>query len=309
MSEQANARAVLGPFTARETTYLAGAVVLALASLFSFGRTRGDFAVIVLGLLAPLAAAGGVAWRRLRGRARLDLGSFSLDQLCAVVAAAALVVALGGLGGAGAFAQLFAVLGAAALFVASWGASWISVFGADYVPQAGVPLLRRDIAPSEPAGWSTPGARRGAAGRESGARGTTSGGGVGGPADAGASSFGATSGATSGAASGAASDGAFAEGEAPAPARSAVPRVPHSAAPHTRVIGSSAAPDEPEPAAFWFAVPDARPAENRGTGAVEFTVEPGEWFLAVRTLPEGLVVRHDDGREGLLRDTSDLELG
>ncbi len=289
MSEQANARAVLGPFTARETTYLAGAVVLALASLFSFGRTRGDFAVIVLGLLAPLAAAAGVAWRRLRGRARLDLGSFSLDQLCAVVAAAALVVALGGLGGAGAFAQLFAVLGAAALFVASWGASWISVFGADYVPTPGVPLLRRDIAPTSPVGWGAGFAEPGVGGHEAGTHGTTSGGGVGGQAEAGAPSFGASS--------------------APAPARSAVPRVPHAAAPHTSVIGSSAAPAEPEPAAFWFAVPDARPAVNRGTGAVEFTVEPGEWFLAVRTLPEGLVVRHDDGREGLLRDTDDLELG
>ncbi|MDR2256718.1 MAG: hypothetical protein LBE25_12070 [Arthrobacter sp.] len=303
MTEQGNARAVLGPFTARETTYLAGAVVLALASLFSFGRTRGDFAVIVLGLMAPLAAAAGLAWRRLRGRARLDLGSFSLDQLCAVVAAGALVVALGGLGGAGAFAQLFAVLGAAALVLASWGVSWISTFTADFVQQPGVPLLRRDVAEAEAGGWRVPGGS-GAPEPPAGEQGPTAHGGQGGPLQPGA-----------GWASGAEGPAAPAPSTAPSPAAPEASAggdghgVPGAAAPYTAVIGSSRVPEQAEPAAFWFAVPDARPAVNRATGAVEFTVVPGEWFLAVRTLPEGLVVRHDDGREALLRDVTDLERG
>ena len=63
MNQLAGPRTVLGPFTAREVTYLGGAVLLALASLFSFGRTRGDFVVIMLCLLAPLGAAAAMAWK------------------------------------------------------------------------------------------------------------------------------------------------------------------------------------------------------------------------------------------------------
>ena len=56
-------------------------------------------------------------------------------------------------------------------------------------------------------------------------------------------------------------------------------------------------------------MPDEREAKNRATGAVAFTIRPGEWWLAVRRVPEGIIVRHEDGTEALLTDTAELELG
>lgn len=272
MSQQSGNRAVLGPFTAREVTFMGGAVLLALAALFSFGRTRGDFAVVVLALLAPAAAAAAYAWRRTRGRTRLDLVSFSLDQAAAVVSVTALVVAIGGMGGAGAGVQFFSIVGALGMCVATWGSLWVGAFRADFADTPEAPLLTRDILLSGASlGW-TVGTKASASGA---------------PPQPGAQ-------AQAGAAPDAAASGwSAAHPDAPA-------------MPHTSVIASSGEPGVET--AFWFAVPTARPVTNRANGSLLFTAEPGTWWLAVRTLPEGLMVRHDDGREGLLADTSELEL-
>ncbi|WP_121483584.1 hypothetical protein [Galactobacter caseinivorans] len=265
MSQQSGNRAVLGPFTAREVTLMGGAVLLALAALFSFGRTRGDFAVVILGLLAPLAAAGGYAWRRTRGRARLDLASFSLDQAAAVVSVTALVVAIGGMGGAGSVVQFFSIVGALAMCVATWGSLWVGVFRADFADTPEVPVLTRDVlATGAGSSFGTATATATATQVHPGT----------GP-DAAASGRGVT------------------HPDAPA-------------VPHTGVVASAGQPGGD--AAFWFAVPTPRPVSNRANGSLLFTAEPGAWWLAVRRVPEGLVVRHDDGREGLLSDTTELEL-
>lgn len=328
MNQLAGPRTVLGPFTAREVTYLGGAVLLALASLFSFGRTRGDFVVIMLCLLAPLGAAAAMAWRRWRGRPRVDFGSFSLDQLAAVVAAGALVVSLGGLGGAGAFAQLVGILGSIAMCAATWGARWITAFGIDFEPAEGVSQLRQDVreahaAPDAasggvvvvaPLGESFGSADAPASAASSfGARASS----FGSAAASKASSFGqaAASAAASGAATAAAAVNnalANATGKSPAegePAASGTGEATAPATPHTTVIASAPLPAQPDSAPFWFAVPDEREAKNRATGAVAFTIRPGEWWLAVRRVPEGIIVRHEDGTEALLTDTAELELG
>jgi|GEM_PF-3590463 len=292
MDTHGKTKAVLGPFSAREVTYLGGAALLVLASLFSLGLTRGDFAVVVLALLLPLAAAVGVAWRRLRGRSRLDFGSFSLDQLAGVVGVGALVISLGWIGGG--FSQVLALVGSLALVAATFGSGWIRDFAADFVPQEGVALLRRDVRGSssmpDAAGAAPAGFFRFARGADP----------AGTEATAGTGPAPTSSGTTE---ADAKAPGAEAAGTMALPTAPGTPKVPRGS------FGATSGEAPADPAPFWFAVPDARPAFNRGTGAVEFTLTPGEWWLAVRTLPEGLVVRHDDGREALLRDATDLERG
>lgn len=261
MSQQSGNRAVLGPFTAREVTFLSGTLLLALAALFSFGRTSGDFAVVILGLLAPLAAAAAYIWRRTRGLSRLDLASFSLDQAAAVVSVTALVIAIGGMGGAGSGVQFFSIVGALAMCVATWGSLWVGAFRADFANTPDTPLLTRDIlAAGATEGWFK---------------------GAGAQAHPGTMPDAAASGKSAG--------------------RPSAPVVSENA-----LLASSG--EGGSDTAFWFAVPTARPVSNRANGTLLFTAEPGTWWLAVRTVPEGLIVRHDDGREGLLSDLTELEL-
>ena len=256
MDVHGNTRAVLGPFSAREVTYLGGAGLLTLATLFSLGLAGGDFASLVLGLLVPDAAAFGLAWRRLRGLERRELASFSLDQAAGVAGLGALVVALGGLGGAGGFSQVLALIGAVALIAATWGAAWIKDFAADFLPEEGTALLRCGVRPSSPGA---------AAAAEAGAR----------PA---------------------ASTSAPA---APAPAAQAQQAVPTP----SREAGTPSLSQPP----FWFAVPTPRVVFD-AAGSPVFTLQPGLWWLAVATSGEGLLVRHDDGREGVLAETTGLEI-
>ncbi|MCB5169112.1 hypothetical protein LG634_30430 [Streptomyces bambusae] len=64
-------------------------------------------------------------------------------------------------------------------------------------------------------------------------------------------------------------------------------------------------------AAFWFAVPAARPlfAED-GSGAQIAELAPGTWYLAVdQRGPAALVAQTQDGRRGVLQDTSDIQRG
>ncbi|MGW1769951.1 hypothetical protein ACWCQL_38630 [Streptomyces sp. NPDC002073] len=64
-------------------------------------------------------------------------------------------------------------------------------------------------------------------------------------------------------------------------------------------------------AAFWFAVPAARPlfAED-GSGAQIAELAPGTWYLAVdQRGPAALVAQTQDGRRGVLQDTSGIQRG
>ncbi|MGW7409451.1 DUF5336 domain-containing protein [Streptomyces sp. NPDC054833] len=61
---------------------------------------------------------------------------------------------------------------------------------------------------------------------------------------------------------------------------------------------------------FWFAVPVARPlfAEN-GSPAPIAELAPGTWYLAVEQRGAQLVAQTQDGRRGVLQDTSGIQRG
>ncbi len=75
-----------------------------------------------------------------------------------------------------------------------------------------------------------------------------------------------------------------------------------------------AAAPAPQPAAdfapFWFAVPVARPlyAED-GSQAPIAELAPGTWYLAVEQRGPGLVAQTQDGRRGVLQDTTGIQRG
>ncbi|MEU8524762.1 MULTISPECIES: DUF5336 domain-containing protein [Streptomyces] len=71
---------------------------------------------------------------------------------------------------------------------------------------------------------------------------------------------------------------------------------------------------QPQPAAdfapFWFAVPVARPlyAED-GSQAPIAELAPGTWYLAVDKRGDALVAQTQDGRRGVLQDTTGIQHG
>lgn len=61
---------------------------------------------------------------------------------------------------------------------------------------------------------------------------------------------------------------------------------------------------------FWFAVPVARPlfAED-GSQSTIAELAPGTWYLAVEQRGPSLVAQTQDGRRGVLQDTSGIQRG
>ncbi|MCH6469053.1 hypothetical protein [Sinomonas terrae] len=66
---------------------------------------------------------------------------------------------------------------------------------------------------------------------------------------------------------------------------------------------------EPEYEAFWFAVNRARAALDPESGLPAFTLEPGQWILALQDRGNEFLVQSQDGRIGVLRDLSGIERG
>ncbi|MEE1928566.1 DUF5336 domain-containing protein [Streptomyces sp. TRM 70351] len=73
---------------------------------------------------------------------------------------------------------------------------------------------------------------------------------------------------------------------------------------------------QPQPAAdpsfqpFWFAVPVARPLTGEdGSPHPVAELTPGTWYLAVEQRGQALVAQTQDGRRGLLQDTSGIQRG
>jgi hypothetical protein len=63
-------------------------------------------------------------------------------------------------------------------------------------------------------------------------------------------------------------------------------------------------------APFWFAVPVARPLYGEdGSPNPIAELAPGTWYLAVDQRGPGLVAQTQDGRRGLLQDTSGIQRG
>ncbi|RAG81855.1 hypothetical protein DN069_30845 [Streptacidiphilus pinicola] len=75
----------------------------------------------------------------------------------------------------------------------------------------------------------------------------------------------------------------------------------------------AAEPAEAAPAfaPFWFAVPAARPLapENDPTGAPVGELVPGTWYLAIAQRGEALLARTQEGKSGLLIDTTGIQRG
>lgn len=63
-------------------------------------------------------------------------------------------------------------------------------------------------------------------------------------------------------------------------------------------------------APFWFAVPVARPLYGEdGSPSPIAELAPGTWYLAVEQRGPGLVAQTQDGRRGVLQDTSGIQRG
>ncbi|MGW2262737.1 hypothetical protein ACWCXE_33860 [Streptomyces sp. NPDC001780] len=61
---------------------------------------------------------------------------------------------------------------------------------------------------------------------------------------------------------------------------------------------------------FWFAVPVARPLFGEdGAPSPIAELAPGTWYLAVEQRGAGLVAQTQDGRRGVLQDTSGIQRG
>lgn len=78
-------------------------------------------------------------------------------------------------------------------------------------------------------------------------------------------------------------------------------------------FGGPSGPAQPSAADFspyWFAVPVPRPlyAED-GAPTPIAELAPGTWYLAVEQGAQGLVAQTQDGRRGVLRDTSGIQRG
>ncbi|MFF0592018.1 hypothetical protein [Streptomyces antibioticus] len=71
-----------------------------------------------------------------------------------------------------------------------------------------------------------------------------------------------------------------------------------------------AQPPAPDFSPFWFAVPVARPLFGEDGGAAPIAeLAPGTWYLAVEQGAQGLIAQTQDGRRGVLRDTSGIQRG
>jgi hypothetical protein len=105
----------------------------------------------------------------------------------------------------------------------------------------------------------------------------------------------------------------------PGGAQSVDPSYGQAANPQAAAYGApapqpAAAAPAPAPAAdfsaFWFAVPVPRPlyAED-GTGGQIAELTPGTWYLAVDQRGQALIAQTQDGRRGVLQDSSGIQRG
>ncbi|MET9659671.1 DUF5336 domain-containing protein [Streptomyces sp. NPDC006510] len=81
---------------------------------------------------------------------------------------------------------------------------------------------------------------------------------------------------------------------------------PQGNAPQTSAAGAPAGDFTP----FWFAVPVARPLYGEdGSPSPIAELAPGTWYLAVEQRGPGLIAQTQDGRRGVLQDTTGIQRG
>ncbi|GAA2387875.1 hypothetical protein GCM10010420_08760 [Streptomyces glaucosporus] len=85
------------------------------------------------------------------------------------------------------------------------------------------------------------------------------------------------------------------------------PQPPYGGQPSPAAGG---APADPHFQPFWFAVPVARPLfPEDGSPNPIAELAPGTWYLAVEQRGQALVAQTQDGRRGVLQDTSGIQRG
>ncbi|MDT0306090.1 DUF5336 domain-containing protein [Streptomyces sp. DSM 44917] len=83
---------------------------------------------------------------------------------------------------------------------------------------------------------------------------------------------------------------------------------PTQMAPAAPAAGSTGTDPNFQP--FWFAVPAARPLYGEdGSPTPVAELAPGTWYLAVEQRGQALVAQTQDGRRGVLQDTSGIQRG
>ncbi|MGW7519188.1 DUF5336 domain-containing protein [Streptomyces sp. NPDC054796] len=90
------------------------------------------------------------------------------------------------------------------------------------------------------------------------------------------------------------------------------PGQPQPGQPQPQQSGPAAGGGAPDPnfQPFWFAVPVARPLFGEdGSPQPVAELAPGTWYLAVEQRGQALVAQTQDGRRGVLQDTSGIQRG
>lgn len=82
--------------------------------------------------------------------------------------------------------------------------------------------------------------------------------------------------------------------------------VPLSASSHVNADAATESQNAPSTGPFWVWSPAPREVVDESSGAVIFSIGPTAWALAVDDRGSELVIRHDDGRVGVLRDIEGL---
>lgn len=96
---------------------------------------------------------------------------------------------------------------------------------------------------------------------------------------------------------------------APQPGQPGQPEPQQAAAPAQQAPAADAAPAG-DFTPFWFAVPVARPLYGEdGSPAPIAELAPGTWYLAVDQRGPALIAQTQDGRRGVLQDTTGIQRG
>ncbi|MDT0346316.1 DUF5336 domain-containing protein [Streptomyces litchfieldiae] len=92
----------------------------------------------------------------------------------------------------------------------------------------------------------------------------------------------------------------------PQPGQPGIQHQPTQAVPATPAPGAA----DPNFQPFWFAVPASRPLYGEdGSPTPVAELAPGTWYLAVEQRGQALVAQTQDGRRGVLQDTSGIQRG
>jgi hypothetical protein len=106
--------------------------------------------------------------------------------------------------------------------------------------------------------------------------------------------------------------GSAPQGQSPygAPAGQSQVSPPEQGVPSGEPVPGAAGAPAGDFAPFWFAVPIARPLYGEdGSPAPIAELAPGTWYLAVEQRGPGLVAQTQDGRRGVLQDTTGIQRG